>query len=286
MTTSLFKKGMLAVAMIVALAACDKVPVGNVGIKVSNLGGDKGVGEEVLGTGWYWVGMTQTLYTFPTFMQNYVWSASANEGAAYDESFSFQTVEGLSVSADIGIAYQVDPKKIPVLFQTYRKGLDEIRDIYLRNIVRDALVNAASTKPIESVYGAGKADLMKQVKADVKAKVEPLGLIVDELSWVGNLRLPKTVETAINSKIQATQQAQQRENEVATARAEAAKAVAVATGQADSRTLQAKAEAQANTIISQSLTPELVQYQAIMKWNGELPTYTGGGAMPFINVGK
>ena len=133
--TPLRKFLMLTTAMCV-LAACDQVPVGNVGIKVSNLGGDKGVNDEVLGTGWYFVGMTNTMYTFPTFMQNYVWSRSAHEGSSNDESISFQTVEGLSVNADVGIAYQVDPNKVPVLFQTYRKGLDEIRDVYLRNIVR------------------------------------------------------------------------------------------------------------------------------------------------------
>ena len=280
-------KKSLAIALIAAaasLSACDQVPVGAVGIKVSNLGSDKGVNDDVLGTGWYWVGMTNTLYTFPTFMQNYVWSASKHEGAAHDESISFQTVEGLSVNADIGVAYQVDPKKVPTLFQTYRKGLDEIRDIYLRNIVRDAIVNVASTRPIESVYGAGKADLIKQVKADVKAKVEPLGLIVDEISWVGELRLPTTVVESINAKIQATQQSQQRENEVATAKAEAQKAVAQAQGEADSVTIKAKAEAQANTIVAQSLTSELVSYQAVMHWDGKLPEYNGGGAVPFVNI--
>ena len=33
--------------------------------------------------------------------------------------------------------------------------------------------------------------------------------------------------------------------------------------------------------------PHLVQLRAIEKWNGVLPTYTGGqGAMPFIGIGK
>ena len=279
------KKNLLVLTTaILTLAACDKVPVGNVGIQVNSLGGDKGVEDAVLGTGRYWVGLNSTIYTFPTYMQNYVWSKSSHEGSAEDESLSFQTVEGLSVNADVGISYQVDPKKVPLLFQTYRKGLDEIRDVYLRNIVRDALVNAASTKPIESIYGAGKADLLKAVKAQVQAKVEPIGIDIDELSWVGDLRLPDAVTNAINLKIQATQQAQQRENEVATAKAEAQKAVAVAQGEADSRTIKAKAEAAANAIVAQSLSAELVQYNAIVKWDGKLPETMAGSAMPFVNL--
>ena len=269
-----------------SLSACDKVPAGEVGIKVSNLGGDKGINDQVLGTGWYWVGFTNSLYTFPTFMQNYVWTKSPHEGADHDESITFQTADGLSVNADVGIAFQVEADKVPVLFQQYRKGINEIRDIYLRNIVRDAIVRAASTRPIESVYGAGKTELLADAQKEVIDKVSPLGIKIDQLSWVGDIRLPETVVNSINAKIQATQNAQMVENQVAQAKAEAAKTVATAQGQADSILLTAKAQAQANQILSQSLTPELIQSKAIEKWNGQLPTYSGSGSVPFINVSK
>lgn len=248
------------------------------------MGGDKGVQDEVLPPGWYWVGFTKTLYTFPTYMQNYVWSKSPNEGSAHDESISFQTSEGLSVSADIGISYQVDPTKVPVLFQTYRKGLDEITNIYLRNIVRDALVREASSQPIEAIYGSGKSALLKAVQKEVADKVKPAGIIIDQLSWVGELRLPGTVTESINAKIQATQIAQQKENEVAAAKADALKLVAQADGEAKSRMIQATAEANANKLVSESITPELVRYQATQKWNGELPGVMGSGVVPFISI--
>ena len=38
--------------------------------------------------------------------------------------------------------------------------------------------------------------------------------------------------------------------------------------------------------MAQSLSPLLVQQDAIDKWDGKLPTYSGGGALPFINIGK
>lgn len=278
------RQAALALLALLALTDCSKVPVGAVGIKVNNMGGDKGVADQVLGTGWYWVGFTKTLYTFPTFMQTRKWEGK--------EEFSFQTVEGLVVGAPISISYSVDPTKVPVLFQTYRKGLDEITDIYIHNIIRDALVIAGSTRTIDQIYGSGKADLLASIQKQVSDKMEPLGIKVDQVSLVGQFYLPETVVQSVNLKIQATQQAQQRENEVATARAEAQKAVAQAQGEADSRTIKAKAEAQANTIISQSINDTLVKYQAIMveqqavnKWNGTLPE-TMAGAMPFINVGS
>lgn len=266
----------LAFAVMFSMAACDKVPVGNVGIKVNNMGGDKGVNDEVLGTGYYWVGFTKSMYIFPTFMQTRKWEGK--------EEFQFQTVEGLIVGAPISISYSVEPSKVPLLFQTYRKGLDEITDIYIHNIIRDALVVVGSTSTIDQIYGSGKAKLLSDVQKEVMDKIGPKGINVDQISVVGGFSLPETVVQSINLKIQATQQAQQRENEVATAKAEAQKAVAVAQGEADSRTIKAAAEAKANTIIQQSISAELVQYKAVEKWNGELPTYNGGGTMPFLNI--
>lgn len=42
-------------------------------------------------------------------------------------------------------------------------------------------------------------------------------------------------------------------------------AVIAAKGAAEARLIQAQAEAQANQLLSQSLTPELVQYQYVLK---------------------
>lgn len=271
------KSLLLAAAALISVASCDKVPVGNVGIKVNNLGGDKGVNDEVLGTGWYWVGMTKSMYIFPTYMQTRKWEGK--------EEFQFQTVEGLIVGAPISISYSVNPEKVPVLFQKYRKGLEEITDIYIHNLIRDALVVSGSTRSIDQIYGAGKAKLLEEVQKEVADKIGPMGINVDQISVVGGFSLPETVVQSINLKIQATQQAQQRENEVATAKAEAQKAVAVAQGEADSVTIKAKAQATANQILAQSLSAELVQYNAIGKWDGALPQ-TMAGAMPFINVGQ
>ena len=274
----------LMVALVGSVAACSYVPAGNVGVKVNMLGGDKGVDTEVLGVGRYWIGMNEQLYLFPTFMQNYVWTKDPQEGSPNDESISFQTADGMTANADIGISYSIDPEKVSIIFQTYRRGVDEITDTFLRNMVRDALVKEASNKPIEYVYGAGKADLIASVQKDVMDQVTQIGIKIDKIYWIGEIRLPQTVIESINAKNAATQQAQQRQNEVATAKAEADKKIEAARGDAESLLKVAEAQAKANQILAQSLTPEFVQYQAITKWDGKLPTMTGSAAVPFVDV--
>jgi regulator of protease activity HflC (stomatin/prohibitin superfamily) len=279
-------KKILLVMIALALGACSKVPAGNVGIKFYLLGGDKGADTEELGPGRYWIGVNEELYLFPTFTQNYTWTKEPIDGDAADESITFQTNQGLSVNADVGISYAVDPAKVTSLFQKYRKGIEEITDTYLRNMVRDALVTAASTREIEMVYGQGKAELLAEVESRVREQVDPLGIKIERLYWAGDFRLPPTVTAAIDAKIKATQFAQQRANEVAAAKAEADKAVEEARGVAESTLLKAKAEAEAIRIKGQALSenPRLVELSAVEKWDGKMPQFTGGGAVPFVTV--
>ena len=266
--------GLLCIMM---LAACSKVPAGNVGVKFNLYGGDKGVQTQELPPGRYWLTWNQELYTFPTFTQTYTWQQKGDDG---DESLSFQTVEGLSVNADVGITYHIDPTKVTKLFQTYRKGIDEITHVYLRNMVRDALVTEASTMGIESVYGKGKADLISKVQGEVQHEMGSKGIVIEKVYWIGDLRLPQNVVNSINAKIQATQMAQQRENEVAQAQAEAQKEVAVADGQAQAKLKLATAEAQAIAMRGKAMhdNPGVVELNWIEKWDGHLPqTQLGSG---------
>jgi regulator of protease activity HflC (stomatin/prohibitin superfamily) len=278
------KKILSLVLLSLAMIGCSKVPAGNVGVKVYLLGTNKGVDHEVLGVGRYWIGFNEELYLFPTFQQQVVWGKHENEREA-DESITFQNADGLVINGDIGMMYHLEASKVPAIFQKYRKGIDEITDEVLRTMVRDALVKVGSTRSIEQIYGSGKDSIINEVQGIVSAQVAPMGILVDKISLAGRFRLPPNVDAAINAKIEATQRAQQSENELQKAKAEAEKSIAEAYGQAESMVKIATAEAQSNALKQKSLTEELIRYEAIQKWNGVLPTMTGG-AIPFINIGK
>ncbi len=272
------KVAVLSLLLATTLGACSKVPVGNVGVKAYLLGGSKGVDSEELSPGRYWIGINEELFLFPTFTQTYTWTAAPDDRGPEDESITFQTREGLKVNADVGVTYAIEPSKATTLFQKYRKGINEITDLYLRNMVKDALTQIGSKLPIESVYGEGKSDLINEVQKMVASQVAPFGINIEKVYWVSELRLPETVVASIDAKIAATQKSQQRQNEVAQSRAEAQKKVEEAKGLAESITLTAKAQAEANIILSKSLTPELVNLKWIEKWDGSQPKVTGGGA--------
>jgi regulator of protease activity HflC (stomatin/prohibitin superfamily) len=55
---------------------------------------------------------------------------------------------------------------------------------------------------------------------------------------------------------------------------------------ANQQVIQATAEAKSMQIRAEALSqnPKLVEWEAVQKWNGELPTQMFGGTVPFINV--
>lgn len=84
-------------------------------------------------------------------------------------------------------------------------------------------------------------------------------------------------EKAVEAKVIATQQAEKAKNDTLRIEEEAKQNV-----------IQAEAEAKAMAIKSEALSKNkaLVEYEAVLKWNGELPQYMMGNSVPFINVSK
>ena len=278
--------GFLMIAFVaMSSASCSKVEAGYVGIKVDMLGSSKGVNDEVLGPGRYFVGPNTEIFTFPTYQVNYTYTASSNEGSETNEQFVFQTVEGMECSADLGVSMHFEEQSISKMFQTYRKGVDEIRAVVVRNAIRDALNKVSSNMPVESVYGEGKAKMIDTVKIIVKNHLKNTGIYIDNLYLIGSVRIPTSVQQALNDKVQMTQLAQKAENERRKAEAEAAIKVAKAKGDAESLLTVARAEAEANRLKQSTLNGLLIQQQWIEKWDGGLPTYMmGSGQGVMLNL--
>ncbi|MBO6087772.1 prohibitin family protein [bacterium] len=82
-------------------------------------------------------------------------------------------------------------------------------------------------------------------------------------------------EKAIENKVTAEQEALQAKNKTVQIQEEAKQ-----------KLISAEAEAKSMTIRANALTKNkaLVEYEAVQKWDGKLPEYMLGGAMPFINI--
>ncbi len=263
-------------ALIWLFISMTTIPAGYVGVRV-NLYADKGVQNEVVGTGRYFLGINERMYEFPTF----------NQLMNYETPFTFQTSDAMDVKARIGVEYNIEPEKAADVFATYRKGIEEITEVNLRQYISDALINHGTTMDINELTQGGKTHLLDSVTKEIRDKLSPIGIRIIKLSWIDDLQYPEQVKESINAKIEATQRALLRENEVAQSKAEAQKLIEAAKGEAESVRLRAQAEADAIAIKAKALrdNPNVLQLNAIDKWDGKLPVYmTGGAAVPFVPV--
>jgi regulator of protease activity HflC (stomatin/prohibitin superfamily) len=287
----------IAVLVAVGIVGCRtavRVDAGHVGIRVRLAGSDRGIQDMPVVTGWVFFNpLTEQIVLFPTSVQNVVWAQSANEGKPFDESITFSSSEGVNANADVGLSFHIEPNLAPRLYGRFRlNDLSMLADGYMRNTVRAAFNDVASKLAVQDIYGAGKSAMLADITQRCHDVFGKDGIVIDQLTINGALRLPQNVVDAINRAMEATQNAIQSHNRVAQVEAEAQQAITQAHGQAeaarekaqgdaDALLIRARAEAQANETVRLSMTPAVLQYRALEHWDGKLPTYNGG-ALPLL----
>jgi regulator of protease activity HflC (stomatin/prohibitin superfamily) len=270
--------------ILLSVSACMRVEPGYVGIKVKLTGTEQGVNDIPVVTGRVWYNpWTTEIYPFPTFMQTAQWTADSREGSVDNQEITFNSLEGTILKADVGVSFSFEREKVPALYVEFRKSAQEILDTYMRNRVRDAFNQVAGTMNAVTIFGEGKQALLDSVQAQLVSELGERGFQIDQVSMIGAPRGPESVQSSIDAVIQAKQQAIEAENRVRQAEAEAQQAVAAAEGRAESQLIEARAEAEANRIVAASISDRLVRWESIRKWNGILPTVTGG-SIPMVNI--
>ena len=212
---------------------------------------------------------------YPTYIKQYPFTQSPHEGAKVDEAIYFQSKDGVACNVDIAVTAYADATKADTLYKEYRKGIEEILTTNVRQSLRNAFVEGSSTMTVDDLYSNKKILLLDIAKKKLVQEFAPLGLIVQDVSYLSNVRFPKEVENAITAKYAAVQAALQAENEVAKAKANA-----------DIKIAQARGDSEANRLNAVSITPQVIQLRQIEvqkawidKWNGQLPQVEGGTAI-------
>ena len=272
----------LAVASsMLAGSGCTRIGPGHVGIEVDLAGSQRGVQDFTLKTGWVFYNPISTeVEEYPAFVQPVVWTKSLEEGNPVNEEITFTTGDQMKVDADISLAYHLIAEKVPAFYVKFRSDdLETFTHGFLRNLAREKFDNIAGKYKIEDIMG-DNAKFLADTRAALQEALEPQGVVLDQFDFIGAPRPPTSVVNMINDKVTAVQHAIMIENQLRSSKAEAQKRIAAAEGEAES-----------NKILTSSLSPTLLEWrrlelqgQSIAKWNGNLPTYNGGGAIPFLQL--
>lgn len=278
------------------MGGCTTINPGYVGIEVNKYGTNRGVQDYPLKTGFVsYNPISTSIIEYPTFVQTVQWTADVKEGAPADESITFTTKESVKINADISLSYQLDTTKVPDFYVKFRN--DDLKVFtygFLHNVTRDIMMEVGGHYSVEQIMGDNEA-FLHEVRERVQSQVSSIGVSIQQFGFIGAPRPPQQIIDSINNAQQAKYNAIRTQNELASTQAEVAKSVAKATGEAQAAIAAAEGQAKANKLLGDSLTDKVierarldVQWQAIQKWNGQLPTSvvgaSGGPAGLLLNV--
>jgi len=174
--------------------------------------------------------------------------------------------------------FHIDPAYVNDLYQ--KVGLD-FADKVIDPAFNDFVKEVVPTYPIGEILPK-REEIRKRVMAKLGENLSRYHIIVDDI-YFANIRFSPGYEGAVEAKQVAQQQVETQKQVLAQREIEAQQKVATAKGEAESILVVAQGQAKANDALSRSISPILVQYKGIEKWNGILPQVSGG-AVPFIDL--
>jgi len=234
----------------------------------------KGYRDVALTPGLHWIiPFVESVQKYSIARQTYTMSSTTSEGAVQgDDSIQARTKDGQQIFIDASVVYAVDPTQLIQLHTIWQNRYEEN---IVRPVSRAAIRNAVSQFGVEELVSTKRAELEQAIREEIETKLKANNVIMSDF-LMRNIRFSDEYAAAVEQKQVAEQQAQQAKFVVESKKQEAEQARQTAQGQADAavisskgaaeaRLIQAEAEAKSNQLLSQSLTPTLLQYQYILK---------------------
>ncbi len=293
----------ILLALIIGFAGAKKVPAGYVGI-VYNMNG--GIEEKVLTQGWHWVGPTKSVTLYSIGIEQSYLTAGENGDSRNDDSFEVPSSDGKGLKVDLTFTYRYDTESVTALFTRFKgQSGKDVRDSFIKPNIISWTKEVTAKYPVTEILGDERANLNAALSEYISAKFAPYGIVVENVSLI-DIDADQETRASVQRKVNAQQElelaqieqktanvqaqkdkevaliAAEQEKEVATINAEKAKIKAE--GEAEAIKIKAEAEAEANKKIAESLTPELIENNKILAWNGAEPLVIGGDTMPIISL--
>ena len=178
-----------------------------------------------------------------------------------------------SVKLTGALNFSVDPTRASELYQ--RVGVDfadRVIDSAFNDIVKEVVPQYQVTEIL------GKRDEIRtRTKERLAENLGRYGINVDDI-YLTNISFSPEYTAAIEQKQVAAQQVEQQRQILEQKRVQADQAEAEAQGAARAEIARAQGAAEANRLLTESITPALIDYQRVQKWDGKMPLYQGGDA--------
>lgn len=175
------------------------------------------------------------------------------------------------LSASFAINFRLDPTQVVEIRRT-QGTLQNIVSKIIAPQTQESFKIAAARRTVEEAI-TKRNELKQDFDEALGARLDKYGILVLDTSVV-DLTFSSEFSKAVEEKQIAEQRAQR-----------AVYIAREAEQEAEATINRAKGQAEAQRLLRETLTSELLQKQAIEKWDGKFPLVMGGnGAVPFIDI--
>jgi regulator of protease activity HflC (stomatin/prohibitin superfamily) len=254
--------------LLILFASVKQVEPGMVGVK--KLFGK--VSNNILESGLNIINPLVKVVMFDIRTENYTMSGVHDEGAVRgDDAIRVLSADGLEVIIDLTVLYKVIPSEAPRVLKEV--GTD-YRNVLVRPICRTGIRNNAVYYDAVSLYSTKRDEFQNKIFLAIESNFKERGLMLEQL-LVRNITLPESVKAAIESKINAEQEAQKMTFVLQKERQEA-----------ERKRVEAQGIADYQKILSSGLSDRLLQYEMIKAItnspNAKLILMTNGKGLPIM----
>ena len=186
-----------------------------------------------------------------------------------------------TVETTVTVNYHPDKESVHRLYKNL--GLD-----YENRVIQPAIEE--TVKQVTANYNAEelitKRPLVKQdIESSIRDRLNKFEVVTEVIS-ITDFEFSPLFAQAIESKVEAEQNALKAENDLRRIEVEARQREANAIGLANANIAEAKGEAEAIGIINKALSenPNYLEWLKTQAWDGKLPLVVGEGGTPFIQI--
>jgi len=207
------------------------------------------VSDRVLESGLNFKNPLVEVVPFDKRTQNYTMSGITSGGEVVgDDAIHVLSADGLEVIIDLTVLYKVEPARTPEILREI--GTD-YQNIIVRPICRTKIRDNAVYYDAVALYSSKRDEFQDRIFKGIESDFKSRGLQLEQL-LVRNITLPASVKTAIESKINAEQEAQKMTFVLQKEKQEA-----------ERKRVEAQGIADYQKIISLALTDKQLQYEMI-----------------------
>ncbi|MBX9783480.1 MAG: prohibitin family protein [Chitinophagaceae bacterium] len=228
-----FQHSFLFVASLLLFASCTVVRQGEVGVK-------RKVGR-----------LEETVYQpgpvgFNPFTTTVLKVSVQTENV--EVTLDLPSKEGLTIRSQISILYHIEPNMVPSILQNIGLGYE---NTVILSVFRSAAADVTARYMAKEMHTSQRAVIEQEIKETMTKLLQPRGFVVEAV-LLKSIQLPAGLTVAIQSKMEAEQQAQQMEFVLQRERQEA-----------ERKKIEAEGLRDAQKIISEGLNEFFIKWKSL-----------------------